>query len=55
MGKVFCQVLLFLSVNVLCLQDVYGRNGTDYFDIRITLARIPKVETYYVCQQFKVL
>ena len=32
----------------------HEENDTNNFDIRITLARIPKTQTYYVCQQFKV-
>lgn len=45
---------LLLSVVVLDAITVNGNNKTSSFDIRITLARIPKVNTYYVCQQFKV-
>ena len=32
----------------------HKENDTSSFDIRITLARIPKTQTYYVCQQFQV-
>ena len=32
----------------------HEENNTNSFDIRITLARIPKIQTYYVCQQFQV-
>ena len=54
MRKLSYIVLSLLSVTGLCVDNGHGETGTNYFDIRINLARIPKTQTYYVCQQFQV-